>query len=48
MDTLEQEARKPIDEMLQQSGWIVQDTTQTNLAAGFLVPANLKLPSRLV
>jgi hypothetical protein len=32
--TPEQRARQQIDLLLQQSGWIVQDRSQTNLAAG--------------
>jgi hypothetical protein len=32
--TPEQRARQQIDPLLQQSGWIVQDRSQTNLAAG--------------
>jgi len=32
--TPEERARRQIDMLLQQSGWIVQDRSQTNLAAG--------------
>src|SRR5271167_1630073 len=32
--TPEERARQQIDLLLQQSGWIVQDRSQTNLAAG--------------
>src|ERR1700687_1565277 len=32
--TPEQRARQQIDLLLQQSGWIVQDRSETNLAAG--------------
>src|ERR1700730_1772025 len=32
--TPEQRARQKIDLLLQQSGWIVQDRSETNLAAG--------------
>ena len=32
--TPEERARQQIDTLLQQSGWIVQDRSQTNLAAG--------------
>jgi type I restriction enzyme R subunit len=34
MENPEQKARKAIDEMLQQAGWLVQDVTRTNLDAG--------------
>src|SRR5260370_34259338 len=32
--TPEEKARRQIDQVLQQSGWIVQDRSQTNLVAG--------------
>jgi type I restriction enzyme, R subunit len=34
MENPEQKARKAIDEMLQQAGWLIQDVARTNLDAG--------------
>jgi type I restriction enzyme R subunit len=34
MENPEEKARKAIDEMLQQAGWVVQDVARTNLDAG--------------
>lgn len=33
MENPERQARKAIDEMLQQAGWVVQDVVRTNLDA---------------